>query len=277
VLNNEQTPDSRTFVSAFSSQKSSSTNSLSQEVPALHQFTNTITFPVSAIALEEHPRVSTWAGLAEGGQILDEAEAQKGAPFTLTDLRALYETHLDVYSPNWAFGQRGITDEWMDGFSRAFMLAAQQAERAHYPEPLSGIGTLVSKSILSTEPTIVASPAYSNELQPVQVRFRQTTLAVHDFEAFQEGVWQGQIAGIDEGGQMMGSYNRDSNSTFGLSDAAASTVMSVKFFDEVLDVVAEIGNLRMDYVVGYLLSYSDALLSGRQWYPTKGQTGVHLV
>src|SRR5262245_15519757 len=70
-------------------------------------------FPLSRCALEEHPRESAWAGLAEAGQILAEAEAHKGAPLTREELRAVMDAHQDAYDPDWAFHQRGITDEWI--------------------------------------------------------------------------------------------------------------------------------------------------------------------
>ena len=39
--------------------------------------------------------------------------------------------------------------------------------------------------------------------------------------------------------------------------------------DELLDLMVETGNYGLDFVVGYVLGYSEGLLSGRQRHPAR--------
>lgn len=253
MQNNTQTPNTRTFASV-SPQETCSTKLGPADTSLGTNAASGATFPIFKIALEEHPRVSAWAGLAEGCQILFDAEEWKGGSLSKTELRALFEIHLDAYEPNWAFHRTGISDEWMGGWSHAFQLATQQVERAHYPD----------------SPDALASQPYGDTNKQEQpICFRRAKLNVYDAEAFRLGAWQGQMTGVDEReGQLEYTYVCQ-------GEVKVNTASSVRLFDEVLDVVADTGNLGLDYVVGYILAFSDALLSGRQRYAAKDQMMIH--
>jgi hypothetical protein len=152
-------------------------------------------FPVSRIAREPHPRVNLWAGLSEASQILAEAEAHKGAPLTQAELRALMELHLDCYDPDWSFQKQGISEEWMRGWERAFALASQHAARARCPEPPHGIGALYHPGGARGD-----SPAQARAASLPSVRFCQAQVLVQDPAAFFQGVWEGQMAALEERG-----------------------------------------------------------------------------
>lgn len=231
--------------------------SMSMEISApcsLPQAEASFPFSVSAIALCDHPRVNAWAGLAEAGQILSEAEAHKGGLLSQEELRAVMDAHLDAYDPTWSFG-RGITEAWLTGWSQAFALYSRQIARSTHPEPIHGSELLASDS-LAEHATASALPA---EAPPQTVRFRKASLQVRDPEAFWEGVWQGQ-------------YNAQTlcsplelwaamRSAEGLPAVGPVTVAWC--FDELLDLFTEAGNHGMEFVVGYTLGLCEGLLCGR--------------
>lgn len=243
--NNTPTLPARTHVSVFP---------LQADIPCISR---PASFPVSRIACESHQRVNLWAGLVEGGQILSEAEAHKGAPLTQAELRMLQVQHLDAYDPDWAFGRRGISEEWLHGWEHAFALAAQQAARACDAEPLHGIGIMSRMGVPASEGT---------GAQRTSVRFRQAQFQVHDPEAFFQGVWEGQLAALDAQGATTGCSFSDTG-TAASSNNVSRQVTAAWCFDELLDLVVETGNYGLDYVVGYVLGYSEGLLSGRTYPP----------
>ncbi len=233
-----------------------STTSVSMDIsasPPLPTIAASSVFPVSTIAQDNHPRTSAWAGLAEASQILAEAEAHKGSPLSREELRALMEAHLDAYDADWAFGRSGISEAWMAGWSHAFALAAQQVERLRDPEPLHGIG-LVSRQHL---------PLSAQPDQPrTTICFRKAQIAVADLHAFWQGVWEGQLAALDEQEEWIVIASEGSGeSLFPLSSA--------RIFDDLLDLVYETGNHGLDFVTGYVLGYSEGLLCGRTVPPVR--------
>jgi len=253
MQDNTQASNTWNFASVSSSQEARSTTLRLADTSSSTDHRIGATYPISKIALEEHPRVSVWAGLAEGCQILSDAEEWKGASLSKTELCALFEIHLDAYDPDWTFHRRGISDEWIGGWCHAFQLATQQVERAHYPDSSEAVG----------------SPTYGDTSKLEQsICFRRAKLNVYDAEAFRLGAWQGQMTGVDEReGQL--------ECTSGYQgEVKLNTTSSVRLFDEVLDVVTDTGNLGLDYVVGYVLAYSDALLSGRQRYTAKDKMRI---
>jgi len=205
-------------------------------------------FPISKVALEEHPRTSRWVGLAEAGQILAEAEAYKGAPLTQVELRALMVAHLDAYDPNWSFHRRGISDEWMSGWEYAFALAAQQIARGQDAEPPHGIGIMAHDRF--SWPYQSDDSASSKSSPLLEARFRQARVLVHDPQDFFQGVWEGQLAALNN---------------------AARPASAAWCFDELLDLLYETGNYGLDFVVGYVLGYGEGLLCGRVWPPARIQ------
>ena len=219
-------------------------------------------FPLSNITLDDHPRDSVWAGLAEAGQILAEAEIHKGAPLTLAELRTLMETHLDAYEPRWSFGWRGIGEVWLSGFSHAFAFYAQQAVRIQNAEPLHGIG-LVGQMGGSrpAEGDTLAQP--TEPLSPSTVRFREATITVSDPEAFWQGVWEGQLAALEQR-VWAGCQSLTRGATIG-------PVSSAWCFDELTDLCYEAGNHGLDFIAGYMLGLSEGLLCGRLIPPAKVQ------
>jgi hypothetical protein len=215
-------------------------------------------FPVSMVALSEHPRVSAWAGLAEAGQILAEAEARKGASLSLEDLRAVQVMHLDAYDPAWNFERRGVSEEWISGWSHAFALYARQITRVRDPEPVHGIGLVYTSASVAG-----AQPQAQTDQPRAIVHFRQAQLAVADPTAFWQGIWEGQLAALD--GQ----------NTWKISGTHATreSFSSARYWDDLQDLFAETGNHGLDFITGYVLGLSEGLLCGRTNPPARVQVG----
>ncbi len=209
-------------------------------------------FPVSAIAHEEHPRTNAWAGLAEAGQILAEAEAHMGRALTQAELRTVLDAHLDTYDPTWNFGRAGISDAWIAGFCHTFALYAQAVARQRHQEPIAGIGLVGC-------PEAAPSPRCATDQPRTPVQFRHATILVADPDAFWQGIWEGQLAALD------------AQPAWQTPGMVIPPLTSAGLCDELLDLVVELGNHGLDFVTGYVLGESEGLLCGRTTPPARRQ------
>jgi len=97
---------------------------------------------------------------------------------------------------------------------------------------------------------------------------------VTDQEDFFQGVWEEQLAALDEQGVWTALRHKGSGDP-ALSDEALGTVSAAWCFDALLDLLHEAGNHGIDFVAGYVLGYSEGLLCGLTFPPARLQTEVY--
>lgn len=258
MLNNTKTPSGRPRISVTLSNNhfpDCSPESRQEQASPLSEVAASVIFPISAIVRASYPRTSAWAGLSEAGQILCEAEAHKGAPLTQEELRALEMAHLDAYDRDWAFQRRGISEEWIGGWSHAFALYAQAVARARDSDPLHGLGQVSHTGTVTAQQTCDPQPQTT-------IRFRHARLRVTSHEDFWQGIWEGQLAALDEQPAW-----QETQAGWGCAPARSLSV--ARYCDDLLDLVYELGNHGLDFVTGYVLGYAEGLLCGRTFPPAR--------